>query len=64
MKIKVPKSAPFYREDQTYSPSMVARALNEMGSGLAADFDRRNGNNYMQQRHQRFREMVAAISAK
>jgi hypothetical protein len=64
MKIKVPKSVPFYREDQTYSPSMVARALNEMGSGLAADFDRRNGNNYMQQRHQRFREMVAAISAK
>lgn len=61
LRLKVPESAPFYRDDHTYEPAAVAEALRRMHAERAAELDQRNGNAYMQQRHQRFRELVASL---
>lgn len=62
IQLKVPESAPFHREDHLYAPSGIAQALQEMHAQIVDDLNRRNGNVYASQRHERFREMFASIS--
>lgn len=60
-RLKIPESAPFHRADDTYAPADVARALDRMTGELTVEFDRRNGNDYMTRRYERFRELAAAV---
>lgn len=62
IKLKIPPAISFHREDHAYKPSQVAQQLEMMRAQLAAEFNRRNGNDYMDQRHQQFRELVASIT--
>lgn len=64
LRLKVPESAPFHRADHTYAPADIAHALNRMTGDLAAEFDRRNGNDYMTRRYCRFRDLAAAIPSR
>jgi hypothetical protein len=61
IKVKIPASAPFYREDDTYKPSFLAQELEGMRASVAGELDRRNGNNFMAQRYLRYRELVKDI---
>jgi hypothetical protein len=60
-KLRVPKSLPFYRSDDTYDPAAMAGALDLMRAEFAAQFDQRNGNLIVSQRHQEFRRRLASI---
>jgi hypothetical protein len=61
MQLKIPNNAIFHRDDDTYEPLVIAQGLHQMRGELAGEFNRRNGNTYMDVRYGRFREMVAAI---
>jgi hypothetical protein len=62
IKLRIPQSAPFHREDHAYAPSQIHEGLLQMHQKLIASYNSRNGNTYMQQRYDRFRDMTQMIS--
>jgi hypothetical protein len=62
IKLRIPESAAFFNADSSYVPSTVLRSMKQTHDGLLAEMNRRNGNDYLSQRHQRFRELVAAAA--
>jgi hypothetical protein len=61
IQIRIPEAIPIYRSDDTYRPAAVAAAMNDMRMELAAEFDRRNQNQSMEHRHQRFRQLLESL---
>jgi hypothetical protein len=46
IKLRIPAALDFYRKDNSYPVAELLQVFDRRGGGIAADFDRRNGNDY------------------